>query len=87
MISEAVFEGFVSRKGALNYFRATAYILKAVFFPPRKKEPRRCSARAAEVGSGGGRVAKLVLPRVKELHCFDISPKMLERPPPSAILP
>merc|ERR1719352_1565899 len=33
----------------------------------------------AEIGSGGGRVAKLVLPRVKELHCFDISAKMLER--------
>lgn len=32
---------------------------------------------AAEIGSGGGRVAQRVAPLVKELYCFDISKEML----------
>eukprot|EP00928_Gymnodinium_smaydae_P084160 TRINITY_DN67408_c0_g1_i1.p1 TRINITY_DN67408_c0_g1~~TRINITY_DN67408_c0_g1_i1.p1 ORF type:complete len:357 (-),score=73.03 TRINITY_DN67408_c0_g1_i1:42-998(-) len=41
----------------------------------------RCAPDAvvAEVGSGGGRVARRVAPLVRELHCFDVSSKMLER--------
>lgn len=41
----------------------------------------RCRADmvAAEIGSGGGRVARRVLPLVRELHCFDVSEKMLQR--------
>ena len=34
---------------------------------------------AAEVGSGGGRIARLVAPRVRRLHCFDVSAKMLAK--------
>lgn len=37
------------------------------------------ASRVAEIGSGGGRVAALVLPTVEHLTCFDISKKMLER--------
>jgi SAM-dependent methyltransferase len=33
---------------------------------------------AAEIGVGGGRVARLVADQVKELLCFDLSPGMLE---------
>mmetsp|Transcript_23380 Transcript_23380/g.70042 ORF Transcript_23380/g.70042 Transcript_23380/m.70042 type:complete len:288 (-) Transcript_23380:16-879(-) len=32
----------------------------------------------AEIGSGGGRVAALVAPKVAALHCFDVSGKMLK---------
>lgn len=35
------------------------------------------TARIAEIGSGGGRVAAHVAPRVQELFCFDISQEML----------
>ena len=34
---------------------------------------------AGELGCGGGRIAKRVAPRVKQLHCFDISEQMLNR--------
>ena len=37
------------------------------------------TTRAAEIGSGGGRIAAQVLPLVEHLTCFDISKKMLER--------
>ncbi len=33
----------------------------------------------AEIGSGGGRVSVQVAPKVKELHCFDLSNEMLKR--------
>jgi 2-polyprenyl-3-methyl-5-hydroxy-6-metoxy-1,4-benzoquinol methylase len=33
----------------------------------------------AEIGSGGGRVAKAIAGDVKSLHCFDISSEMLKR--------
>eukprot|EP01122_Echinamoeba_exundans_P002441 TRINITY_DN12381_c0_g1_i1.p1 TRINITY_DN12381_c0_g1~~TRINITY_DN12381_c0_g1_i1.p1 ORF type:complete len:326 (+),score=47.90 TRINITY_DN12381_c0_g1_i1:133-978(+) len=33
----------------------------------------------AEIGSGGGRIACKVAPRVKELTCFDISDEMLKK--------
>lgn len=32
-----------------------------------------------EIGSGGGRVSVQVAPKVKELHCFDLSSEMLKR--------
>ena len=32
---------------------------------------------AAEIGVGGGRVAALVAPRVRLLHCIDVSPEMI----------
>jgi len=35
------------------------------------------TTRCAEVGSGGGRVASVVAPRVASLACFDVSAKML----------
>jgi SAM-dependent methyltransferase len=34
---------------------------------------------AAEIGSGGGRIAVRLLPHVASLRCFDISARMLER--------
>jgi SAM-dependent methyltransferase len=37
------------------------------------------SSDAAEIGSGGGRIAAQVFPHVRTLTCFDISRKMLER--------
>lgn len=37
------------------------------------------STHAAEIGSGGGRVAQRVAPMVEHLRCFDISPRMLSR--------
>ena len=37
------------------------------------------STDAAEIGSGGGRLAVQVLPIVRSLTCFDISRKMLEK--------
>ena len=41
----------------------------------------RISARATvlEIGSGGGRLAARVAPRVKHLYCLDISSEMLKR--------
>jgi SAM-dependent methyltransferase len=33
----------------------------------------------AEIGSGGGRIAAVVAPRVEQLYCFDISRDMLSR--------
>lgn len=33
--------------------------------------------RCCEIGSGGGRVAAVVAPRVKSMACFDVSSKML----------
>ena len=32
-----------------------------------------------EIGSGGGRISVQVAPKVKELHCFDLSSEMLKR--------
>jgi SAM-dependent methyltransferase len=32
-----------------------------------------------EIGTGGGRVARMVAPSVKEFHAFDVAPRMLER--------
>ena len=37
------------------------------------------STAAVEIGSGGGRVAALVAPRVASLACCDVSSKMLEK--------
>jgi SAM-dependent methyltransferase len=37
------------------------------------------ASAAAEIGSGGGRVASRVAPRVSHLHCFDISKEMLRK--------
>jgi SAM-dependent methyltransferase len=34
---------------------------------------------AAEIGVGGGRVAALVAPLVRRLHCIDLSPEMIAR--------
>ena len=34
---------------------------------------------AAEIGVGGGRIARLVAPKVRELWCFDISSMMLKQ--------
>ena len=34
---------------------------------------------AVEIGSGGGRIASRVAPRVAHLHCFDISREMLRK--------
>ncbi|MBD2212503.1 methyltransferase domain-containing protein [Calothrix sp. FACHB-156] len=34
---------------------------------------------AAEIGVGGGRIAAKVVPQVQNLHCFDISPEMLNK--------
>lgn len=47
-------------------------VLERFLFPYLTKE-----TVAAELGSGGGRIATRVAPRVKELHCLDISSQML----------
>lgn len=36
------------------------------------------SSVAGEIGTGGGRIARMVAPGVKQFHAFDISPKMIE---------
>jgi SAM-dependent methyltransferase len=36
------------------------------------------STVAGEIGTGGGRIARLVAPRVKQFHAFDISPRMID---------
>jgi SAM-dependent methyltransferase len=37
------------------------------------------NSRAAEIGSGGGRVARRVAPKVQRLYCLDNAPDMLRR--------
>jgi SAM-dependent methyltransferase len=36
-------------------------------------------AVVGELGTGGGRVARLVAPKVGQFHAFDVAPKMLQR--------
>merc|ERR1719443_1174146 len=50
-----------------------AAVLSSWVFPHLGPE-----VRAAEVGSGGGRIAERVAGRGRELTCFDISTGMLE---------
>lgn len=45
------------------------------FFWPNLNE----TSQVAELGSGGGRVASRVAPRVGALHCYDISKEMLKK--------
>lgn len=55
--------------------RASFQEVLEVFFWPNLND----TFVAAELGSGGGRVASRVVGRVGELHCYDISKEMLKK--------
>jgi SAM-dependent methyltransferase len=52
---------------------SVAQVLNDFIFPYLRHD-----CKCGEIGSGGGRIASKVAPRVSELVCFDISEKMLQ---------